>query len=64
MGVLKCYQMDAAAVRLRGFLERVETLLTHDEDPQVVTNCLHALDQVCLAVVVQREQGARFQAAG
>ncbi|GAB4816706.1 hypothetical protein N2152v2_003752 [Parachlorella kessleri] len=48
MGVLKCYQMDAAAVRLRGFLERIETLLTHDEDPQVVTNCLYALDQVGL----------------
>lgn len=46
IGVLKCYQMDPAAVRMRGFLEAVESLLTRDGDPQVVANCLYTLDQV------------------
>lgn len=33
-------------VRMRGLLDRVDTLLTSDGDPQVVANCLYVLQQV------------------
>lgn len=46
MGVLKCYHQDAAGVRMRGLLERVEALLAGDGDPQVVANCLYVMQQV------------------
>ncbi|EFN57601.1 hypothetical protein CHLNCDRAFT_30507, partial [Chlorella variabilis] len=46
MGVLKCHHQDAAGVRMRGLLERVETLLGSDTDPQVVANCLYVMQQV------------------
>jgi vesicle coat complex subunit len=46
MGVLKCYHQDAAGVRMRGLLDRVETLLSSDSDPQVVANCLYVMQQV------------------
>lgn len=46
MGVLKCYHQDPQGVRVRGLLERVDTLLSSDGDPQVVANCLYVMQQV------------------
>lgn len=37
---------DAAGVRVRGLLDRVESLLSSDSDPQVVANCLYVMQQV------------------
>ncbi|KAL4434249.1 hypothetical protein ABPG75_000690 [Micractinium tetrahymenae] len=45
MGVLKCFHQDPAGVRMRGLLERVDSLLSSDSDPQVVANCLYVLQQ-------------------
>ena len=50
MGVLKCYHQDAAGVRMRGLLERVQQALGADADPQVVANCLYVMQQVGLHV--------------
>ncbi|KAI7835314.1 hypothetical protein COHA_010785, partial [Chlorella ohadii] len=51
MGVLKCHHQDAAGVRMRGLLDRVETLLSSDADFQVVANCLYVMQQVGLLEV-------------
>lgn len=45
IGVLKCWQLDRAGVRLRGLLGQVESLLVRDAAPQVVANCLYVLQQ-------------------
>lgn len=69
MGVLKCHHQDAAGVRMRGLLDRVEALLAGDGDPQVVANCLYVMQQVGGAaggarVPRQRARTALAAAAG
>jgi vesicle coat complex subunit len=46
IGVLKCWHLDTAGVRLHGLIERVEALLMGDPDAQVVANCLYVMQQV------------------
>lgn len=46
IGVLKCWHVDRAGVRMRGLLGEVEGLLVRDGAPQVVANCLYVLQQV------------------
>ena len=43
IGVLKCYEQDAAGTRQHGLLQLVQALLCNDTEPQVLSNCLFVL---------------------
>lgn len=46
MGVLKIWHMNPDVVESQGMLQHVQTLLSQDNDPQVLGNCVTLLMQV------------------